>query len=672
MSETRSSAKRALQDYEKRSGALPSTQGSFTFLHHRRWGLDVALKGPADDAAENKTARSSWRKECAVWLRLGLHPHIQQCYLIELIEGVPHVFCEWQEGTEDLHAYVARGALKTETGERDLRAVLVIALQVAAALDHMHAKDCLYLGLQPSGVLVTPKDGVKLTDFALSMRKYTEEDRVLGLPLSFCAPEQAFGSQEDVDERADIYSWAALVLYLLAGDVLWKDGPSARLYLPALSAGLPPRVRALLEECLSEKPEDRPETMYDVLCTLEHALREMREDGGKESDLGYYTQFSSREDAVETLDVLNDRALSYLALGYLKDAETCWAKALKKDPYHLCAWYNFYQLFIPYYDGYSREVTYQEDRSGTLVKKRAFYDVEKVLPHAPDASVYDSAAQLRWLYRRGDPQSLQQAGRLELLAAARQISMGDPEEAEEHLRRAKQQLPEEPGIRLLEQELRRAAEVPGERAPEDALWAVSPFRTVEQIMEDRVAYQTAWARVSAAIDRGETPKDPDELLRQLRTVREKRQDLWEYLRLNTALRTILPIRGIDRLFYLRTEPGFPEQKCKLTRLRVEKKTGDLSESIATADRQATAYLLSRTEWGEEEHTDYFLSMTFRDAPLRPLPVWGIPTLRQDGRPKWKKAGFTVDNAYWIATRRDTQDRYHELYIPEWLYEAPKK
>lgn len=641
-------AEKALRDYIMQDKAYNSERGNFIPLRHSLWNMEAALRLPPENALKEAKCRKQWKEECRAWIEIGLHPHIQQCYLVQKIDGCPFVFCEWQNGTEDLQSYVSKGSFNKANGEKDLLSILTAAVYVAAALDHIHSSGYLYLGLQPSCVLIMPDSDVKLTNFSMTVQKFEGYDGGRAKVPQFCAPEQAEGLF--VDQRADIYSWAVLVLYMLAGKILWKDGPSAWKYLHGLSADLPSDLISLLEECLSADPEHRVDDMIFVIDALEKIIRRLNPD---------FTRLKSAQD---TLDVMNNRALSFLALDCMESAAECWKNVLEKDPYHLCSWHNFYHLYVSYYDGYSEEVEYYEERTGQYYKKEKHLQFEKHFQHAPEWDMYvPYDAQLHRLYQRGDKQSLHQAGHIELLAAAKQISMGNGDQANKYLAKAKVHVPDEPGIKILEQELNGSGEL-SPREPEDALWAISPFRRTAQISEDRRAYQNAAEKISKASERSTDAAE------NLRILREKSQDLWKYLELNSSLIDVLPIKGIGRLIYKNTKYKYFDDKCKMKRLRFNKKTGMLSGNTNTPNNCVNVFFSTQIGWKDKSDTEYYIAMSFADSPLRLINVAGIPTGR-GGRPVWEKAGFTKDGAYFVGMGRDSGGvKFYDIYVPEWLYE----
>ena len=144
------------------------------------------------------------------------------------VEGgeVPFLVMELLEG-ESLATRLARGPLPVDAGARGC------ATEIAEALAAAHALDIVHRDLKPANIMLT-KAGVKLLDFGLARWRApiirrprggpgrlvtgsTSDGLILGM-LPYMAPEQFRG--EEVDARADLFAFGAVLYEMLTGDAL--------------------------------------------------------------------------------------------------------------------------------------------------------------------------------------------------------------------------------------------------------------------------------------------------------------------------------------------------------------------------------------------------------------------------------------------------------------------
>src|SRR5262245_7660184 len=138
------------------------------------------------------------------------HPNVVQIYDWGEENGRPYIVMEWVQG-EDLQHALADGQL------RDLHRKLLVAVQIAKALEHIHAHGIIHRDIKPQNVFIDRHGQVKLIDFGISRREdfsQTQKGFALGTPY-YMAPEQLRG--ERVDSRTDIYSFGILLFELLTG-----------------------------------------------------------------------------------------------------------------------------------------------------------------------------------------------------------------------------------------------------------------------------------------------------------------------------------------------------------------------------------------------------------------------------------------------------------------------
>jgi TolB-like protein/Tfp pilus assembly protein PilF len=229
---------------------------------------DVALKVLPDGALADEDSRARFRREALSLSQLS-HPAIGTVFDFDTQDGVDFLVMEYVPG-DSLAARLATGAL----GENE---ALDLGLQIAEALEAAHEQGVVHRDLKPANVMVTPRGRVKVLDFGLAkLRAHPSRAQALtGAVLlgtaPYMAPEQLLGA--DVDGRADVFAFGALLYEMLTGRPAFGAGAGAEFEAAVMNqvlnrAPVPPRqlrpelareVEALVLRCLEKSPERRLE-----------------------------------------------------------------------------------------------------------------------------------------------------------------------------------------------------------------------------------------------------------------------------------------------------------------------------------------------------------------------------------------------------------------------------
>jgi len=167
----------------------------------------------------------------------------------------------------------------------DLKDVIEYALQIADAIQAAHAKDITHRDIKSDNVMVTADGRIKVMDFGLAKLKgalqLTKSTSTVGT-LAYMAPEQLQG--KDTDSRMDIFSFGVVLYEMLTGklpfqaeyeaalmySVVNTEPESATKYRPDLSS----EMLHLLNRALEKDPDDRYQTMQEVLIDLRRSKRD--------------------------------------------------------------------------------------------------------------------------------------------------------------------------------------------------------------------------------------------------------------------------------------------------------------------------------------------------------------------------------------------------------------
>lgn len=176
------------------------------------------------------------------------HPNIASLLDLGEFEGAPYLV------TEPLGGHSLQREIDSGSGSGSSVALACdLILQLLSALDYAHASGVVHGALHPNNVLISyPRPGVpwvKVTDFGLFRAlEDVHGDGPHPAPAGgFRAPEYA--SNGEIDQRADVYSAAALLHALLHGVA---PGIEAE-----VSSRVPAELTRLLAEALRPNPQER-------------------------------------------------------------------------------------------------------------------------------------------------------------------------------------------------------------------------------------------------------------------------------------------------------------------------------------------------------------------------------------------------------------------------------
>jgi len=246
---------------------------------------DVAIKVLPESFALDPDRVARFTREAKTLASLN-HPNIAQIYgleesalVMELVDG------------EDLSEIIARGPIP-------LAEALPIARQIADALEAAHEQGIIHRDLKPANIKVRADGTVKVLDFGLAKvlspegvnatadaansptltGRATQLGMILGT-AAYMSPEQAKGRA--VDKRADIWAFGVVLSEMLTGRRLFDAEDVSETLAAVLTrdvsatsmpAIIPPRLRALLRDCLVRDPKNRLRDIGDARIALDKII----------------------------------------------------------------------------------------------------------------------------------------------------------------------------------------------------------------------------------------------------------------------------------------------------------------------------------------------------------------------------------------------------------------
>ena len=187
----------------------------------------------------------------AVGVHNGLH-----WYAMQRIDGVP------------LSMWFAHHNVRSRSETID--EVVRVGIEAAEALEHAHRRGVIHRDVKPGNLLVDTLGKVWLTDFGVARRDVdvtaTATGAMVGTPR-YMSPEQIIHTDEDIDERTDVYSLGATLYEMATGrppfasesplqllTQIQQDEPVAP---RQLDPSIPRPLELVILKCLDKEPQRR-------------------------------------------------------------------------------------------------------------------------------------------------------------------------------------------------------------------------------------------------------------------------------------------------------------------------------------------------------------------------------------------------------------------------------
>jgi serine/threonine protein kinase len=263
-------------------------------------GRDVAIKILPSHFIADPERRARFTREARLLATLN-HPNIGTIYGLEESDGVTALVLELVDGITL--------ADRLEHGPVPMPQALMIAGQIAEALDTAHQKGIIHRDLKPANIVLqgTPDAlssdvRAKVLDFGLGKTievglegvlpnqspasfDGTADGRILGTP-AYMSPEQARGLS--VDKRTDIWAFGCVLFEMLSGQRAFEGKTATDTFAHILEREpdwtvLPPGttapIRTMLERCLRKDPRKRLRDIADARIEIDDWP-----NGGRESE----------------------------------------------------------------------------------------------------------------------------------------------------------------------------------------------------------------------------------------------------------------------------------------------------------------------------------------------------------------------------------------------------
>ena len=234
-----------------------------------------ALKVLRPDFSQDKAEVSYLKNEFEIAKTLN-HPNVIKMYDLVLSGNAPFLVLELFSELNMKQA-LRRGP--------DSIAYMLdkILLDATEGLYHMHENGFVHCDIKPDNFLVSRSGETKVIDFTISRKIKKGISKLLGTrnkniqgTRSYMSPEQIRG--QTLDGRSDIYSLGCVLFETVTGKLPFTGENPNDLLRKHISAPIPSPLVAnenvtqefatLIRNMMAKKPEERPDSMWELLKTL--------------------------------------------------------------------------------------------------------------------------------------------------------------------------------------------------------------------------------------------------------------------------------------------------------------------------------------------------------------------------------------------------------------------
>jgi serine/threonine protein kinase len=236
-------------------------------------GEHVALKLIKPELARDRVFRRRFDREATIAQQVR-HPHVVPVLDKGEHQGIPYL----------AQRFVGGGTLadkiEREGGSIDIRTAVSVCVQMAGALDAIHASGLVHRDVKPANILLDEEGTAYITDFGLAKVSdasvLTRPGQTLG-SMDYMAPEQIRG--EEVSAATDVYALGCVMFECMCGAPPFADRQGMRVLWAHLQdepgdpcirrTDVPAEVSAAIREALKKDPAERPQRASEFARVLQ-------------------------------------------------------------------------------------------------------------------------------------------------------------------------------------------------------------------------------------------------------------------------------------------------------------------------------------------------------------------------------------------------------------------
>jgi serine/threonine-protein kinase len=258
--------------------------GEVYLAQDSRLGRHVALKLLPAHFVTTEDRLHRFQQEARAASALN-HPNIITIHEIGEAGATHYIVTEFIEG-ETLRALLRRGRIEPAKA-------LDIAVQTASALTAAHEAGIVHRDIKPENMMLRRDGYVKVLDFGIAklmpdgfapptgVSFETSPGLIVGT-ANYMSPEQAQGLK--VDERTDIWSLGVVLYEMLTGQLPFSGKTPSHTVVSIVEQQVPPlalgtevpvELERILIKALNKVPEERYQTIKEMLVDLRMVQREL-------------------------------------------------------------------------------------------------------------------------------------------------------------------------------------------------------------------------------------------------------------------------------------------------------------------------------------------------------------------------------------------------------------
>lgn len=262
--------------------SLVGKGGIGTVYKAKQAGIErvVAIKFLQDSIVDDEENQERFKRE-GLALSLLRHPGIPIFYQFGFwLDRMPYIAMEFLEGKNLKSEILHNGRIPWQRS-------LLIAKQIASAMEHAHSKGIVHRDLKAENIVLLASEpeqsAVRVFDFGLArfsssenpQKTLTETGLLIG-SVNYMSPEQCRGAK--ADHRSDIYSLACIMFEMLTGQLPFQaDLPIGIINkhisepVPGMtqSLSLPAGLEATIRKGMSKNAAGRHQSMTELISCLE-------------------------------------------------------------------------------------------------------------------------------------------------------------------------------------------------------------------------------------------------------------------------------------------------------------------------------------------------------------------------------------------------------------------